>query len=318
MASTVFQDYVTPVVASWLNDVNTVVYTTSLTYGLKANPLSQFAATTSAQLAGVVTDETGTGVLVFNNSPALITPALGTPSSGDLTNCTGTAAGLSIGGNAATATNVNGYTAAVASADTTDIWTGTGAVVQVTGTATITGFGTAPSIGATKKLITTGACLITAGANLIIEGIPSGNTITLAANAIINVIAITTTQFKMTYSLSNTFTAGCTGLASTPTVTATYRVKNGLVSLSIPYGLSGVSNLATFTITGLPPPIYSASSKIMPLIPVKDNSSATFGGAYTSTSSLVLYKGYDSTVSNSWTNSGVKGLLASEFNYAIA
>lgn len=38
-------------------------------YGLLANPLSQFAATTSAQLAGVISDETGTGSLVFSASP---------------------------------------------------------------------------------------------------------------------------------------------------------------------------------------------------------------------------------------------------------
>lgn len=56
---------------------------------LVANPLSQFAATTSAQLAGVISDETGTGALVFANSPTLVTPALGTPSSATLTNATG-------------------------------------------------------------------------------------------------------------------------------------------------------------------------------------------------------------------------------------
>jgi hypothetical protein len=58
-----------------------------------ANPLSQFAATTSAQLAGVISDETGTGALVFGTSPTLVTPALGTPASGNLTNCTGFPAG---------------------------------------------------------------------------------------------------------------------------------------------------------------------------------------------------------------------------------
>ena len=47
---------------------------------LTANPLSQFATTTSAQLAGVISNETGSGLLVFNDSPALITPDLGTPS----------------------------------------------------------------------------------------------------------------------------------------------------------------------------------------------------------------------------------------------
>jgi len=56
---------------------------------LVANPLSQFAATTSAQLAGVISDETGSGSLVFATSPALTTPNIGTPSAGTLTNCTG-------------------------------------------------------------------------------------------------------------------------------------------------------------------------------------------------------------------------------------
>jgi hypothetical protein len=56
---------------------------------LVANPLSQFAATTSSQLAGVISDETGSGALVFAASPTLVTPALGTPASGTLTNCTG-------------------------------------------------------------------------------------------------------------------------------------------------------------------------------------------------------------------------------------
>lgn len=56
---------------------------------LVANPLSQFAATTSAQLAGVISDETGSGLLVFGTSPTLVTPALGTPSALVLTNATG-------------------------------------------------------------------------------------------------------------------------------------------------------------------------------------------------------------------------------------
>lgn len=56
---------------------------------LTTNPLSQFATTTSAQLAGVISDETGSGALVFATSPTLVTPALGTPSAGVLTSCTG-------------------------------------------------------------------------------------------------------------------------------------------------------------------------------------------------------------------------------------
>ena len=56
--------------------------------GLTASGLNQFAATTSAQLAGVISDETGTDKLVFNTSPTLVTPLLGTPTSGLLNSCT--------------------------------------------------------------------------------------------------------------------------------------------------------------------------------------------------------------------------------------
>ena len=40
----------------------------------KAGKLSQFGATTSAELAGVISDETGSGSLVFATSPTLTTP----------------------------------------------------------------------------------------------------------------------------------------------------------------------------------------------------------------------------------------------------
>jgi hypothetical protein len=41
------------------------------TCGVTTSPLSQFASTTSAQLAGVLSDETGTGVAVFGTGPTL-------------------------------------------------------------------------------------------------------------------------------------------------------------------------------------------------------------------------------------------------------
>ena len=58
-------------------------------FATTANSLSQFASTTSSQLATLISDETGSGSLVFATSPTLVTPALGTPSSGTLTNATG-------------------------------------------------------------------------------------------------------------------------------------------------------------------------------------------------------------------------------------
>lgn len=52
--------------------------------------IKTFLATpSSANLAAAVTDETGSGSLVFGTSPTFVTPLLGTPTSGVLTNCTG-------------------------------------------------------------------------------------------------------------------------------------------------------------------------------------------------------------------------------------
>jgi hypothetical protein len=46
--------------------------------GKVANPLSQFAATTSAQFFGVISDEVGTGLVMGNNTPTIITPSITT------------------------------------------------------------------------------------------------------------------------------------------------------------------------------------------------------------------------------------------------
>jgi len=59
-----------------------------------AGTLAQFGATTSSQLLGVISDETGSGALVFATSPTLVTPDLGTPSAVVLTNASGTANNL--------------------------------------------------------------------------------------------------------------------------------------------------------------------------------------------------------------------------------
>ena len=82
---------------------------------LTSGNLSQFAATTSAQLLGVISDETGTGALVFASSPTLVSPALGTPSALVGTNITGTASGLTAG-NVTTNANLTGHITSVGNA----------------------------------------------------------------------------------------------------------------------------------------------------------------------------------------------------------
>jgi hypothetical protein len=99
--------------------------------------VATFLATpSSANLASAVTDETGTGSLVFSNSPTLVTPALGTPSSATLTNATGLPISTGVSGlGTGVATFLATPSSANLAAALTDE-TGTGANV----------FGTSPSI----------------------------------------------------------------------------------------------------------------------------------------------------------------------------
>lgn len=57
--------------------------------GLGTGVATFLATPSSANLASAVTNETGSGALVFATSPTLVTPILGTPTSGTLTNADG-------------------------------------------------------------------------------------------------------------------------------------------------------------------------------------------------------------------------------------
>lgn len=94
--------------------------------GLGANVATFLATPSSANLAAAVTDETGSGSLVFATSPTLVTPNIGTPSAGVLTNCTG----LLVAGGGTGAASFTAY--AVICAGTTS----TGAFQNVSGVGT--------------------------------------------------------------------------------------------------------------------------------------------------------------------------------------
>ena len=76
---------------------------TTGTLATTSNKLSDFAATTSLELLGVISDETGSGALVFANTPTLVTPALGVATATSINKLTLTAPATS-----ATLTLANG------------------------------------------------------------------------------------------------------------------------------------------------------------------------------------------------------------------
>jgi hypothetical protein len=132
----------------------------------------------SANLRAAMTDETGTGLLVFNDTPTLITPILGTPTSGTLTNCTGLPISTGVSGLGA---NVATFLATPSSANlaaaVTDE-TGSGALVFANTPTLVT-----PVIGAATgtSLSTTGSQLIT-GTGKQGYNTGSGGTVTQLTN----------------------------------------------------------------------------------------------------------------------------------------
>jgi hypothetical protein len=69
---------VTPVLGvATATSINGTTIPSTKTLVVTTDKLSTLAATTSAELAGVISDETGSGALVFGTSPTLTTPVLG-------------------------------------------------------------------------------------------------------------------------------------------------------------------------------------------------------------------------------------------------
>ena len=79
--------------SKWINQTadesGRVTASSTTTFSNKSIDLTDNTLTgTSLELKTAISDETGSGALVFATSPTLVTPALGTPASGVLTNCT--------------------------------------------------------------------------------------------------------------------------------------------------------------------------------------------------------------------------------------
>ena len=131
-----------------VGNATTVVTNANLTGAVTSvGNAASLGSFTSAQLAGALTDETGTGSAVFATSPTLVTPALGTPSALVGTNITGTAAGLTAG-NVTTNANLTGAITSVGNAASLGSFTSAqlaGALTDETGSGSAV-FATSPTL----------------------------------------------------------------------------------------------------------------------------------------------------------------------------
>ena len=241
-----------------------------------AGKLSQFAATTSAELAGVISDETGSGALVFATGPTFATSINTSSASFNLLNATATSLFI---GSAATTGRIFGYTGnltatqsvTVAGADTgvgvnktVNIGTGGGlngsvtvnigqkpdegsgtinllSNTAVTGTLTVSGNISAPNIvnsfnGATSAITLTGS-----GAILYSQ---SGGTNTisarLAGTGVTGVASFNTASFAVSAGADVTIKSG--GVSNAQLVNSSHPISAG--------GASTLNLGDTLTLTG--------------------------------------------------------------------
>jgi hypothetical protein len=184
--------------------------------GLGAGVATFLATPSSANLATAVTDETGSGALVFATSPTLVTPALGTPSALVGTNITGTAAGLTAG-NVTTNANLTG-------------------AITSTGNATLLGsFSSANLAGALTDETGTGSAVFANSPTLVTPalGTPASGVVTnLTGTASINIngtVGATTAAAGAFTTLSASgVTTVQAGTVSAPAITTTGDTNTGI------------------------------------------------------------------------------------------
>ena len=282
------------------SDASTVNFGTGGNIVYSSSKLSVFAPTTSAEFATVVTDKTGTGVVVYSTSPTLVTPTLGVATATSINKINITAPT-----NGATLTITDGKTLAVVNTltftgtDSSSVAFGAGGTVAYSGatgnklsTFAVTTSNELSSVisdetGTGSLVFNTGPTIV--NANLVNpSSISAAGNLTVDNTFVANVGTITTLTATRVNKL--TLTAPATSATLTIADGKTLSVSNSLTftgtdASSVAFGAGGT---VVYTSNKLSVHAATSSSELAGIISDETGSgSLVFGTSPTITTSLV-------------------------------
>ena len=228
--------------------------------GLGTGVATFLGTPSSANLISAVTDETGTGSLVFATSPTLVTPALGTPSALVGTNITGTASGLTAG-NVTTNANLTGAVTSVGNATSLGSFSSAnllGALTDETGTGSAV-FATSPTLVTPILGTPTSATLTNA------TGLPIATGVSGLGTGVATFLA-TPSSANLAAALTDETGSGANVFATSPTLVTPILGTPTSATLTNATGLpisTGVSGLGTGIATALAVNTGSAGAPVL-------------------------------------------------------
>lgn len=205
------------------------------------------------------------------------------------------------------------------SASTTDLGSATAHVVSVSGTTTITSFGTSASLSAPIYVVRFAAALtLTHNATSLI--LPwAGNIVTSAGDSLLAEYLGSgnwkVLLYQSDYVQSGSFTATLTGMSVATTGTMYYRVNGNptagyIATLYVTAAITGTYSSGSVTITGLPAAVTPAVARAVNTIIENNNTVATPAQGSISNAGVISFLFLNAGVYNGVIGSGVCGLTA--------